>query len=150
MSNKKVPLTYGLMLAFYILTALILLASTIAAAPAKLDPASLGFWLSGLTIWLFKMIPLLIFIPGLYKKSERTATWLSYVSMLYFIFAVLLIFTPGAFYYGWAMSASTLLLFLFSMLYTRWRKAELKAVYNSIKVPLSSNQIHNLESDHKQ
>lgn len=132
--KNKVRCSYGLMLGFYFITALILLISTFAAAPDNADITTLKYWLTGLTVWLVKMIALLIFIPGLYKKSERTSAWLSYVSMLYFIFAVLLIYTPNAFYYGWAMSISTFLLFVFSMLYTRWKKVQLNEQYKRTQV----------------
>lgn len=132
--KTKVLLSYVLMLGCYMTTALILLTSTFAAAPDGADITTPKYWLTGLTVWLVKMIALLIFIPGLYRKSERTSAWLSYVSMLYFIFAVLLIYTPNAFYYGWAMSISTFLLFVFSMLYTRWKKAQLNEQYRATQV----------------
>ena len=45
-------------------------------------------------------------------------------SMLYFVLGVLLAFTPGAALWGWLLTISAFLLFLASMLYTRWAKAD--------------------------
>ncbi len=122
--QNKTQYAYLTLLSSYLATWIILLISTFAAAPENANISTSSYWLTGITVWLVKIIPLLIFIPGLYRKSERTSAWLAYVSMLYFIFAVLLIYTPHAFYYGWAMSISSMLLFLSCMFYTRWYKAQ--------------------------
>jgi len=109
----------------YLVTLLILLISTFASAPE----ADMPLWLyvaSGIGIWLFKILPLLLFVPGLIARKHSTTAWLSYMSMLYFVLAILLAYTPGASLWGWAMALSTMVLFLASMLYTRWRKADLK------------------------
>lgn len=121
----KTEKAYIATLSSYLITLLILLVSTFASAPDN----DMELWLylaSGIGIWLFKILPLLLFIPGLIKRKHSTTAWLSYMSMLYFVLAILLAFTPGANVWGWAMAASTMVLFIATMLYTRWRKADLK------------------------
>lgn len=120
----KTRYAYAGMTASYLITLLILLLSTFASAPDTIAEPWL-FWLSGIGIWLFKILPLLLFIPGLIDRRHSTSAWLSYIAMLYFVLAVLLTFTPDASLWGWAMSVSTLVMFLTSMFYTRWRKADL-------------------------
>lgn len=113
----KLIYSYWLTVASYMALLLILLAQTYSHAPED------GALWTGLVVWLVKILPLLLVIRGLVQKRHTSATWLSFLSMLYFIFAVLLVFTRGGELYGWLMSADTLVLFLSSMLYTRWKKA---------------------------
>ena len=77
-----------------------------------------------LFIWAILCIPLFIFIPGMVSGSHRSASWLSYVSMLYFIASILVFFTPRGELWGGLMVLSTLILFVSTMLYTRWKKEE--------------------------
>lgn len=123
MKHSKVSLAYNGMLASYSGVGLVMLISTFASAPEQ--DSNLLAWLgTGLALWLFKISPLLLFIPGFFQRSHKSAAWLSYVSMLYFIFAVLLAFTPGAMLWGILMTLSCLILFLSSMYFTRWKKEE--------------------------
>ncbi|WP_419810993.1 DUF2069 domain-containing protein [Bacterioplanoides sp.] len=121
--SKNTLTAYAMMLSSYLVTVVILLAETFSDAPESID-SGLIFLASGLGIWLFKILPLLLFVPGFFSRSHKSAAWLSYVSMLYFILAVLLAFTPGASLWGWSMVFSTIALFISSMLFTRWKKAD--------------------------
>lgn len=121
--SKNTLTAYAMMLSSYLVTVVILLAETFSDAPESID-SGLIFLASGLGIWLFKILPLLLFVPGFFSHSHKSAAWLSYVSMLYFILAVLLAFTPGASLWGWGMVFSTIALFISSMLFTRWKKAD--------------------------
>lgn len=121
--SKNTLTAYAMMLSSYLVTVVILLAETFSDAPENID-SGLIFLASGLGIWLFKILPLLLFVPGFFSRSHKSAAWLSYVSMLYFILAVLLAFTPGASLWGWGMVFSTIALFISSMLFTRWKKAD--------------------------
>lgn len=121
--SKNTLTAYAMMLSSYLVTVVILLAETFSDAPESID-SGLIFLASGLGIWLFKILPLLLFVPGFFSRSHKSAAWLSYVSMLYFILAVLLAFTPGASLWGWGMVFSTIALFISSMLFTRWKKAD--------------------------
>ena len=120
----KTTVVFRIMATSFVLILLILLAQTLNNAPKDSDSSTALLWLSGLGIWLFKIMPFIILIPGLIQKRHRTATWLSFMSMFYFILGVLLAFTPGGSLWGWLLSISTLVLFFSSMLYTRWKKAE--------------------------
>ncbi|UTW47004.1 DUF2069 domain-containing protein [Bacterioplanoides sp. SCSIO 12839] len=121
--SKNTLTAYAMMLSSYLVTVVILLAETFSDAPESID-SGLIFLASGLGIWLFKILPLLLFVPGFFSRSHKSAAWLSYVSMLYFILAVLLAFTPGASLWGWGMVLSTIALFISSMLFTRWKKVD--------------------------
>jgi len=126
LESKNTSYAFSLMLSSYLVTLGVLLASTFSSPPETIE-STLMFILSGLGIWLFKALPLLLFIPGLIQRSHKAAAWLSYMSMLYFILAVLLAFTPGASGWGWAMVLSSLIMFISSMMFTRWKKADEKA-----------------------
>lgn len=126
----KTRYAYVCMVSSYLVTLLILLFSTFASAPeGEMD--TWLYLLSGLGIWLFKILPLLLFIPGLIARKHSTSAWLSYMTMLYFVLAVLLAFTRGAEGWGWALTITTLVMFIASMLFTRWRKADLKQAENA-------------------
>jgi len=81
-----------------------------------------------LFIWAMLCIPLFIFIPGILSGSHRSASWLSYVTMIYFIGSILVFFTPRGELWGGLMVLSTLILFVTTMLYTRWKKEEEKTI----------------------
>jgi uncharacterized membrane protein len=81
-----------------------------------------------LFIWAMLCIPLFIFIPGILSGSHRSASWLSYVTMIYFIASILVFFTPRGELWGGLMVLSTLVLFVTTMLYTRWKKEEEKTI----------------------
>ena len=121
--SRPTRVAYRIMVASYLAALLTLLVSTYASAPETIDSPWL-YVLSGLGIWLFKILPLLLFVPGLISRKHSTSAWLSYMSMLYFVLGVLLAFTPGAALWGWLLTISAFLLFLASMLYTCWAKAD--------------------------
>ena len=111
-------------IASYIAILVILLVDTLASGGEHTEATA---WYAPMIIWLFKIAPLLLMIPGLISGSEKAASWIGYLSMLYFIFAVLLFFTPGAELRGGLLTLATMALFIFSTLYTRWKKAADKA-----------------------
>ncbi|MFT6992503.1 MAG: hypothetical protein ACJASL_004503, partial [Paraglaciecola sp.] len=76
-----------MLLTSYIGLIIILLASTLASGGEHTVGTNIA---APIVIWLFKCLPLLIFIPGLIKGSHRTASWLAYVTMIYFVLAILL------------------------------------------------------------
>ena len=121
---KKVVISRIVLLSSYISLILILLVSTFASGGEHTEGTSIA---APIVLWLFKCLPLLLFIPGLISGSHKTASWLSYVSMIYFVLAILLMFTAGADIWGTLMPISTLVLFTATMLYTRWKKEEEKA-----------------------
>ena len=79
-------------------------------------------------VWLARLMPLLLFVPGMLRDHLRSYLWLCFVTLLYFVGAVLRLFAvPGD-----ALALSGLLsvvsLFLAAMLYVRWRARELRGM----------------------
>ncbi len=100
---------------------LLLLVSTLSNPPESITEP-LMLWVTGVGYWLLKVVPLLLFIPGLRQRSHKAASWLAYMIMLYFVFAVMDAFTPGSGVFGWLMVLLSLSVFVSSMMFTRWQK----------------------------
>ena len=86
-------------------------------------------WVQGVPwiVWLFKLGPLLLFLPGMLKDNLRSFIWLCFVCLLYFIVLVQRLFVvPGD---GLAIvgTFAVVSLFIAAMLYVRWRARELRA-----------------------
>ena len=120
---NKLLVSRIILLSSYLGLIIVLLASTLASGGEHTKDTSIA---APIVLWLFKCLPLLLFIPGLINGSHKTASWLSYVTMIYFVLAILLMFTAGSNIWGILMPLSTLVLFTAAMLYTRWKKAEEK------------------------
>ena len=121
---NKLLLSRIILLTSYIGLIVVLLASTLASGGEHTVGTSIA---APIALWLFKCLPLLIFIPGLINGSHKTASWLSYVTMIYFVLGILLMFTAGANIWGTLMPLTTLILFTAAMMYIRWKKEEEKA-----------------------
>lgn len=117
----KAARAWQVMIASYVSLIVLFLISTFMSPPETIT-SGVMLVLSGLGIWLFKILPLLLVIPGLLKRSHKAASWLAYVTMLYFVIGVLLVFTPEATLVGWLIVALAFVIFLSSLLYTRWQK----------------------------
>lgn len=122
---NKLLVSRIILLSSYLGLIIVLLASTLASGGEHTEGTSIA---APIVLWLFKCLPLLIFIPGLISGSHKTASWLSYVTMIYFVMAILLMFTTGADIWGTLMPLTTLVLFISTMLYTRWKKEEEKTL----------------------
>lgn len=78
-------------------------------------------------IWLFKVVPLLLFVPGVLRDNLRSYIWLCFVSLGYFMALVERLFAqPGSILAIVGMVA-VVVLFMAAMLYVRWRAQELRA-----------------------
>ncbi len=78
-------------------------------------------------IWVFKLLPLLIFLPGLMGDRLRSYLWLCFVSLGYFVSLVERQFAdPGSPLAAVGLVAVSLL-FCSAMLYVRWRARQLKS-----------------------
>lgn len=117
----KAKVAWQVMAASYVGLLLLLLVSTFSNAPDGITSKGMMI-LTGMGIWLFKIAPLLLFVPGLIKGLPKTSAWLAYMIMLYFVLAVMLVFTPGAGGQGWLMVLLTMSVFMSAMLHTRWHK----------------------------
>lgn len=79
-------------------------------------------------IWCGKLLPLLLFVPGMLKDRLRSFIWLCFISLLYFISLVERLFAlPGSLLAQTGMVA-VVVLFVAAMLYVRARGRELRAI----------------------
>ncbi len=77
--------------------------------------------------WLARLLPLLLFLPGMLKNNLRSYIWLCFVSLLYFIALVeRLVARPDSALSIVGMCA-VVTLFIAAMMFVRWRARELKA-----------------------
>ena len=77
-------------------------------------------------IWLGKLLPLLLFLPGMLRDNLRSYIWLCFVSLLYFIALVERIFAAHGDPQVVVGLVAVVVLFCAGMLYVRWRARELK------------------------
>lgn len=80
-----------------------------------------------IVLWLIKMVPLLIFLPGLMRRKLRTYAWLSFVVLLYFIQGVQTAFLEDARLYGIIVCGLVSLLFCALVVYIRVYRGFYKA-----------------------
>lgn len=80
---------------------------------------------SPLLIWLVRIGPLLVFIPGVLYKWPRSFAWLCFVVLFYFISAVVDAFLERDLS-GWIQTTLCVTLFVSSMFYIRWYYQGLK------------------------
>jgi uncharacterized membrane protein len=90
---------------------------------------ALDAWVRGapLGIYLLRILPLAVFLPGLIRDQARTYIWLCFVILLYFLTVVLRLFYNPADPVAWVAMASIVVFFNAGMLYVRWRSQELRA-----------------------
>ena len=79
-----------------------------------------------LVIWALRVVPLLIFVPGLIRDNLRTYIWLCFVILLYFLTLVLRLFNDPADPVAWVGMGSVVIFFTAAMMYARWRARELR------------------------
>ena len=78
-------------------------------------------------IWCGKLLPLLVFVPGMLNDRLRSFIWLCFISLLYFITLVERLFALPGSLLGQAGMAAVVVLFITAMLYVRARGRELRA-----------------------
>jgi len=86
-------------------------------------------WLSQVPwiIWLGKLLPLLLFLPGMLRDKLRSYIWLCFVCLLYFIALVERLFALPGNALAITGTVAVVTLFCAAMLYVRWRARELRA-----------------------
>ncbi|MEM1154002.1 MAG: DUF2069 domain-containing protein [Pseudomonadota bacterium] len=77
-------------------------------------------------IWVGKLLPLLIFVPGMLKDNLRSFIWLCFVSLLYFIALVERLFVMPDSPLAVTGMIAVVTLFCAAMMYVRWRGKELR------------------------
>ncbi len=66
-----------------------------------------------------KLIPLLIFIPGLLKQTHRTYSWICFVCLIYFVAIFPVAYTRNL-WSDWLITFLVTSLFISSMMTSRW------------------------------
>ena len=78
-------------------------------------------------VWLVKLLPLLIFLPGMLNDNLRSFIWLCFVCLLYFIVLVQRLFVVPGDSLAVVGTMAVVSLFIAAMLYVRWRARELRS-----------------------
>jgi uncharacterized membrane protein len=78
-------------------------------------------------IWAFKLVPLLLFLPGMRRDNLRSFIWLCFVCLGYFMVLVQRLFATPADPVAITGMVAVVVLFTFAMLYVRWRARELRS-----------------------
>jgi uncharacterized membrane protein len=79
-------------------------------------------------IWVLKVMPLLIFLPGMLKDNLRSYIWLCFVCLGYFVILVQRLFAQPDSVLVISGLVAVVLLFSAAMMYVRWRARELRAL----------------------
>lgn len=77
-------------------------------------------------IWLLKLLPLLLFLPGMRKDKLRSYIWLCFVCLGYFLLLVQRIFAQPDSLVVIGGLVAVVVLFIAAMMYVRWRARELR------------------------
>ncbi|GAB3370912.1 DUF2069 domain-containing protein [Spongiibacter taiwanensis] len=80
-----------------------------------------------ITIWVIRILPLLIFVRGVLREDLRTLAWLCFVVLLYFVMAVTESMSPFALWINYVELALTVVIFCSATLFIRWRGRYLAA-----------------------
>lgn len=78
---------------------------------------------NGIALWLFKIIPLIIFIPGFIKRYYRSYSWICFVVLPYFVWIIPLAMGRNA-WSDWAIVALIVILFIAAMMSSRWMQQQ--------------------------
>ena len=73
-----------------------------------------------------KLVPLLLFLPGMLRDNLRSFIWLCFVCLGYFMILVQRLFAEPGNLLVWVGMVAVVVLFTASMLYVRWRARELR------------------------
>ncbi len=84
-------------------------------------------------IWLLRIGPLVMFLPGMLADRPRSYIWLCFVSLLYFMVDVLRVFATPQVFTVWLSLAAVVVLFCSATLYARWRAQQINAQQESIQ-----------------
>ena len=94
---------------------------------------------SSVALWLVKIFPLLIFIPGFIKQKYRTYNWLCFAILPYFIWMTPLVMGRGH-WSDWVMIMLTVLIFIASMMTSRWMQQQSYLGWQISNTPINTLQ----------
>ena len=78
-------------------------------------------------IWTLKLLPLLLFLPGMLKDNLRSVIWVCFVCLGYFLILVQRMFAEPDNPLVVIGMAAVVVLFIATMLYVRWRARQLRS-----------------------
>lgn len=84
-----------------------------------------------ISLLVFTLVPLLIFLPGLRKERYKTISMLCFVTLLYFMVTVTNLFAPNANLLDAAELVLLVVLFGAAMMFSRWKQYSLYQEDNS-------------------
>lgn len=73
-------------------------------------------------LWLVQTLPLLIFVPGLWRGYHRTYSWICFVVLIYFTWSVTNLISPLAYWRDAVVVVLSVTLFISAMMASRWRQ----------------------------
>ena len=73
------------------------------------------------TMWVVHSLPLLIFLPGLWRGDVRTFAWLAFAILMYFMVTVEALFSLEPSLYHWITLVLVVVLFVGCTIYIRWQ-----------------------------
>ncbi|RYZ81770.1 MAG: DUF2069 domain-containing protein [Moraxellaceae bacterium] len=97
-----------------------------------------GVTSSTIKLWFVKVIPLLIFVPGLLKKRYRTYSWLCFAILPYFIWITPLVVGRGD-WSDWTLVSLIVIIFIGAMMTSRWLQQESYLRWQITQTPVSDN-----------
>ncbi len=84
---------------------------------------------------VFGLVPLLLFVPGMIRRSHRSFSYLCFVALLYFTVIVTNLFKPDRSWLDAVALAAVVILFVAAMLCSRWLQRQLPSL-DSKEVPV--------------
>jgi len=76
--------------------------------------------------WLVKLLPLLMFLPGMLRDRLRSYIWLCFVCLGYFVVLVERLFAVPGSVLAVVGTVAVVALFNAAMMYVRWRAREIR------------------------
>ena len=116
--EERALLSYRTTLALYAAFLALMAVGMLWVVPADREPS--------VAVWVVASLPLLVFLPGLVRKSFRTYIWLCFVLLLYFLKMVLNLWHPLVSWVDWALVSVLVALYISAMLFARWQQAMLR------------------------
>ncbi|MFT4615699.1 MAG: putative membrane protein [Bacteroidia bacterium] len=102
----------------------------------------LDAWISNAPwfIWGIKIVPLLMFLPGMYRDNLRSYIWVCFVVQVYFLVLVQRIFVRPDDPLIITGLVAVVVLFITAMMYVRWRARDLRESECNPNTPMDAGE----------
>ncbi|WOX06291.1 DUF2069 domain-containing protein [Microbulbifer pacificus] len=71
--------------------------------------------------WLLQTVPLLLVLPGMWKRQQRSYLWLCFILLLYITAGIVDVMMPTRGWQHGVLTALSLILFVSAMMTSRWQ-----------------------------